>query len=209
MIKILFLDVGGVMLTNGWDHLMRDKAYSLFKLDKNEIESKHKEFFPQHEEGRITLDEYLTQVIFFRQRDFSREEFRDFIFKQSLPLEGMRELFREIKEKYKLKIAIVSNEGRDLALYRTTTFGIDLLADYFFYSSFIHVRKPDLRMYQIALDVTLSEPQNTLYIDDRKHLVETAERIGINSIIHKNRENTRQHMIEIIEKSLERQLKDL
>jgi putative hydrolase of the HAD superfamily len=37
-ITCLFLDIGGVLLTYGWDHLARKRAAANFKLELAEIE---------------------------------------------------------------------------------------------------------------------------------------------------------------------------
>ncbi len=56
-IKTLFLDIGGVLLTNGWDHNSRQKAIEYFKLDGDEMNERHHLTFDTFEEGKLTLNE--------------------------------------------------------------------------------------------------------------------------------------------------------
>ena len=69
----LFLDVGGVFLTNGWDHNMREHASQQFNLDLVELNKRHALTFDTYEIGKITLDTYLDRVVFYMDRSFSRE----------------------------------------------------------------------------------------------------------------------------------------
>lgn len=193
-IDTLFLDIGGVLLTNGWDHHMRERAATQFGFDWQEFEEKHKQIYNQHEVGQISLDKYLDKVLFGKEREFSPMEFKAYMYAQTKPFPEMLNLIREVKEQFNLKVAIVSNEGRDLADYRIENFDLPSFADYFFISSYVHYQKPDPRIYQIALDVTHTNAESVLYIDDRPNLIEAAEKMGIQGIAHKNFETTREQL---------------
>ena len=99
-IRALFWDIGGVLLTNAWDHEERDQAVETFLLNKTEFEARHHELVPNFEEGRLTLDEYLDRVIFFQARTFSREQFKQFMFSLSKPKSQSLELARSLSAKY-------------------------------------------------------------------------------------------------------------
>ena len=117
-ITTLFLDVGGVLLTNGWDHHARKRAATNFKLDLAEMEDRHHLTFDTYEEGKLTLEEYLNRVVFYQKRPFTQAQFRRFMFAQLKPYTEMIELIRRFKARYGLKIAVVSNEGLELNAYR-------------------------------------------------------------------------------------------
>jgi putative hydrolase of the HAD superfamily len=187
----LFLDIGGVLLTNGWDHKEREGAAKLFNLDWEDFEQRHDQYYPSHERGEITLDDYLEKVVFWKARDFSRQQFRDQIFAQSKPLPEMLRLMREIKLNRGVRIAAVSNEGRDLADFRIKTFHLDDFIDDFFVSSYVGIRKPDERIYKLALEVTQVNVGRILYIDDRQNLVEAAAKIGIYGFTHTDFKSTK------------------
>jgi putative hydrolase of the HAD superfamily len=190
-ITTLFLDIGGVLLTNGWDHNIRRHAANNFGLDYDEMNERHHLTFDTYEEGKLSLDEYLTRVVFYQKRSFSREEFKEFMYTQSQPYPEMIELIRALKNQYSLQIAAVSNEGRELNIYRIQEFKLGKFIDFFISSCFVHYRKPDADMYRIALDIAQVSPQQVVYIDDRSMFVGVAQGLEIRGIIHKDYETTR------------------
>ena len=195
-ITTLFLDIGGVLLTNGWDHNIRLNAAQKFGLDSDEMNERHHLTFDTYEAGKLSLDEYLNRVVFYRKRSFSREEFKKFMYDQSKPYPDMIELIRELKKKYNLQIAAVSNEGRELTTYRVQQFELGAFMDFFVSSCFVHYRKPDEDMYRIALDISQARADQVIYIDDREMFVEVAQGLGITGITHKGYAATRKSLKE-------------
>lgn len=187
----LFLDIGGVLLTNGWDHTIRTRAAEKFGLDYDEMNERHHLTFDTYEEGKLSLDEYLNRVVFYQERSFSREEFKAFMYAQSQPFPEMIKLMGDLKTKHGLQVAAVSNEGRELTAYRVGQFKLGNFIDFFVSSCFVHYRKPDADMYRIALDIAQVSPEQVVYIDDRPMFVEIAQELGIRGIIHKDYETTR------------------
>lgn len=183
-INTLFLDIGGVLLTNGWDRQARLKAIEEFDLDAEEVNERHHLTFDTFEVGKLSLAEYLNRVIFYEKRKFTMNEFTTFMFEQSKPLPDMIEYIRKLKRKYNLKVTAVSNEGRELTEYRIKEFKLNEIFDAFVASSFVHFRKPDVDIYKIALDVSQVSPEQVMYIDDRHMFVEVAASIGIRGIHH-------------------------
>ena len=188
----LFLDIGNVLLTNGWDHGMRQQAAEKFGLDYEEMNERHHLTFDTYEEGKLSLAEYLERVVFYSPRSFSPEEFKDFMFAQSKPKPEMIRLVQELKQRYGLKIATVSNEGRELTIYRVKKFNLNSFVDFFISSCFVHMRKPDEDMYRLALDCAQVEAEQVVYIDDRPMFVEVARALGINGIHHRDFVSTRE-----------------
>lgn len=189
-ITTLFLDIGGVLLSNGWDRAARKEAARIFDLDLIELEERHHLTFDTYEEGKLTLDEYLTRIVFYEQREFTRNDFKEFMYSRTTPYPEMIDLICQLKEQYKLKIAIVNNEGRELNEYRIRTFGIDKFVDFFISSCFVHFRKPDADIWRMALDIALVKPQEVLYLEDRAMFIHVAEGLGINGLLHENYEKT-------------------
>lgn len=186
----LFLDIGGVLLTNGWDHHSRKRAAKDFKLDWADMEERHRLAFAAYEEGRLTLEEYLNIVIFFQKRLFNRAQFRRFMFAQSKPYPAMLELIAELKDRYKLKIAAVNNEARELNAYRIKQFKLNSFIDSFISSCFVHTRKPDAEIFRLALDITDAKAGQVIYIENTPTFVRIAEGLGIRSILHTDYEST-------------------
>ena len=190
-ITCLFLDIGGVLLTDGWDHHARKRAATHFKLELAEMEDRHHLTFDTYEEGKLTLEEYLGRVVFYQKRSFTRAQFRRFMFAQSKPYPQMIELVRKLKAKYGLKIAVVSNEGRELNAYRIRKFKLDGFVDAFISSCFVHVRKPDADIFRLALDIAQVPARQVVYIENTPMFVQVAEGLGIRSILHTSYKSTR------------------
>jgi len=193
-ISALFLDIGGVLLTNGWDRAARRRAAEKFGLDLEEMNERHHLTFDTYEAGKLSLDEYLARVVFYKDRSFSRDVFKTFMFDQSQAYPDMIDLIRNLKIRYGLKVAAVNNEGRELSIHRIRTFRLDSFIDSFISSSFVHVRKPDADIYRAALDIVQAEASEVLYVDDREMFVDVAKGLGIKGIHHRSYQATKEAM---------------
>ncbi len=190
-IKTLFLDIGGVLLSNGWDRAARREAAKKFQLDFQEMDERHHLTFGTYEEGKLGLEEYLSRTVFCRERSFSRDAFVMFMYAQSHAYSDMIELMRALKSRHKLKLVAVSNEGRELTAYRIKRFELATFIDVFIFSGFVHARKPDYDIYRIAMDIAQANPEEIFYIDDRPMFVEVARHLGIRGLIHEDYAATR------------------
>jgi putative hydrolase of the HAD superfamily len=189
-ITCLFLDIGGVLLTNGWDHQARKRAVAHFKLERAEMEDRHRLNFATYEDGKLTLEEYLGRVVFYQKRPFTQAQFRRFMFAQSKPYPEMIEWVAHLKARHGLKIAVVSNEGRELNADRIRKFKLDAFVDSFISSCFVHVRKPDVDIFRLALDIVQAPARQVVYIDNTPMFVQIAEGLGIRSILHTDYRST-------------------
>jgi putative hydrolase of the HAD superfamily len=196
-ITTLFLDIGGVLLTNGWDRYTRKLAADTFHLDFTEMDERHHLTYDTYESGKLSLVEYLNRVVFYEKRPFSMDEFRTFMFSCSKPYNNMIELVKVLKTQYHLKTIAVSNEGRELTGYRIQHFNLLEVIDAFVSSSYVHFRKPDMDMYKIALDISQSLPEQVVYIDDRRLFVEVAEGLGIHGVHHSSYKETYDALAEL------------
>ncbi len=200
-VDTLFVDLGGVLLTNGWDRVARKNAAQQFELDWEDFEDRHKRVYDDHEKDKITLNEYLNAVIFWKERPFTLEQFRAFVFAQSKPFPEMLNFVSSLKKDHQLKVIAISNEGRDLAEYRIKTFRLDSVIDTFFVSCFVHYQKPDPHIYQMALDVLQMAKDRIIYVDDRPNLIEAGAKLGIRGIVHTSFESTRSQLLSLWEPS--------
>jgi putative hydrolase of the HAD superfamily len=191
-IKVIFLDIGGVILNNGWDRTMRSKAAEKFGLDYDELNERHHLTFDTYEVGKLSLNEYLKRVVFYESRPFSMDEFQEYIFRQSKEIPEMISLVSKLKSAYSLRIAAISNEGREITEYRIQKFKLDRLIDFFISSCFVHFRKPDVDIYRIAMDIAQVRPEQAVYIDDRPMFVDVASDLGIRGIAHTSLDETRE-----------------
>ena len=190
-ITTLFLDVGGVLLTNGWGHQSRALAATAFDLNLDEMEDRHHLTFDTYEVGKLTLEEYLSRTVFHEERPFTRDQFRKFMFAQSQPHPEMIKLVRNLKVQHELKIAVVNNEARELNSHRIRTFKLGEFVDFFISSCFVHFRKPDADIFRLALDIAQVPAEQVVYIDDQPMFVQVAEGLGVRSICHTDYQSTR------------------
>jgi putative hydrolase of the HAD superfamily len=191
-ITTLFLDIGGVLLTNGWDTDLRKQTAEHFGLDYDEIYHRHHVTYDIYEEGKMTLDEYLWQIIFYDQRSFTPEDVKTYILEQAKPFQDIIDLVRRLRAVYGLRVAVVSNEGREIAEDRIRRFNLRDFVDLFIVSAFVHLRKPDLDIYRLALDVAQVKPEHVAYIEDRPLLCDVAARLGLHSVLNRNAKETRE-----------------
>jgi putative hydrolase of the HAD superfamily len=190
MITTLFLDIGGVLLTDGWGHKSRAQAARAFELDAKELETRHQQAFDTYEMGKLSLADYLNRVVFHRKRRFTRAQFRRVMFAQSQPYPQMLELVRKLKADFGLKVVVVSNEGRELNAYRIRKFKLDELVDSFVSSCYVGLRKPDPNIFQLALDISQVPARKILYLENTPMFVEVAQGLGIRSIVHTDYRST-------------------
>lgn len=183
-VSTLFLDIGGVMLSNGWGHESRKLAAQFFNLDYEDMEERHHLTFDTYEEGKLTMKQYLNRLVFYQERDFTPEKFKEFMFSQTTPYPKMIEHIRQLKKQHHLKIAVVNNEAREMNEFRIKKFQLNQFVDFFISSCFVHFRKPDADIYRIALDIAQVPAEQVLYIEDRQMFVDVARDLGIRSIRH-------------------------
>ena len=183
-ITCLFVDIGGVLLTNGWDHLARQRAATHFNLKLADMEDRHHLTVDTYEEGKLSLDDYLGRVVFHQEQPFTGAQFRSFMFAQSQPYPEMIALVAQLKLRYGLKIVVVSNEGRELNEHRIRAFKLHEFVDSFISSCFVHLRKPDTDIFRLALDIAQVSAPQVVYLENTLMFVQIAEGMGMHSVLH-------------------------
>lgn len=194
-IKVVFFDIGGVMISNGWDHEARKKAAEHFEFDYDEMNILHNFIFNVYEIGSISLDEYLDTILFHAPQKFLKSTFKDFMFSQSKELPELSWL-KNWKKQIQIPVFSINNEGLELNEFRIKKFNLHQVFDGFFSSCYISSRKPDPRIFQKAIQIAQILPEECLYFDDRPMLVDAAKRLGINAFLHEEFITTK----EILEK---------
>lgn len=191
-VRILFSDIGGVLLSNGWGHESRMAAAKKFNIEYDEMDILHDFIFNVWEMGKISIDDYLDTVVFKQKRNFSRKTFKDFMFAQSVQLPDMLPWMIEWKSRNeKVKVISINNEPRELNQHRINKFNLHNLFDAFISSCEVGMRKPDPGIFLLALGIAQAEPEECIYFDDRIMLVEAAKKVGIRAFHYKSFEETK------------------
>ena len=185
-ITTLFWDIGGVVLTNGWDRESRRQAADAFELDWDDFQDRHDLSFPAFDSGQITLNQYLDRTLFYRPRSFTREEFTAFMFAQSQEFPDTRAVLSGLARTEKYFIASINNEPLELNQYRIEAFGLRRDFVVFFSSCYVTARKPDEAIFRMALSVTQRPAEQCVFIDDRSINLENPRRLGMNVIHYQN-----------------------
>ena len=196
MISTIFFDIGGVLLTDGWGHDSRRAAAEKFGLDWEEYSDRHEKVGHAIETNRMSLEQYLDRAIFYRPREFSREEFRAFIFAQSQPKPESIAIVAQLADSKNHFLATINNEVLELNLYRLEHFGLRRYFPVFFSSCFLGLRKPDEAIYRLALQVTQEAPANCIFIDDREVNLECPRELGMNTILFRDAAQLRSELSE-------------
>jgi putative hydrolase of the HAD superfamily len=181
-IRAIFWDVGGVLLTNAWDHTQRMAALEHFRLDVDEFHSRHEMVVSSFERGKISLDEYLDRTVFYRYRSFTRDEFREYMFSLSEPMPEVLAFVRGLAESGRYFMGTINNESRELNLHRIEKFGLREIFRVFVSSCFVGLRKPESGIYRMAIEITQINPEECCFIDDRALNLECAAKLGMRTI---------------------------
>jgi putative hydrolase of the HAD superfamily len=190
-ITTLFWDIGGVVLTNGWDRGSRQEAATAFELDWEDFQDRHELSFPAFDAGQLSLGEYLERTLFYRPRKFTREEFTAFMLAQSREYPAVRAILDQCVALDRYFVGAINNEPLELNQYRIDKFGLRRSFQVFFSSCYVHSRKPEEGIFRVALAVTQRRPEECVFIDDRPLNLESPRRLGMSVIHHQSPEQLR------------------
>ena len=191
-IHAIFWDIGGVLLTDAWDHNER-AALEHFQLDEEEFHSRHEKIVSSFERGKISLDEYLDRTVFYHKRSFTRDEFRDYMFSLSQPMPDVLAFARALSDSGKYFMGTINNESRELNLQRIEKFGLRKIFRLFVSSCFVGLRKPESGIYRLAIEITQINPEECCFIDDRAQNLEGAAKLGMRTIQMQTMEQLRKN----------------
>ena len=196
-ISAIFWDVGGVLLSNAWDHEERKRTLEYFHLDVVEFESRHEMLVSSFERGKISLQEYLERTIFYRARSFTLDAFKEYMFSLSQPNKETLQLAEQLSRSCKYLMSTINNESKELNLFRIQTFGLRDIFSLFVSSCFVGLRKPEDGIYRLALEITQRPPEECCFVDDRALNLDTASRLGMRVIRMETAEQLRHELQEL------------
>lgn len=201
MIKAIIFDVGGVLIKTV-DQTPRMKLAKEFNLTMPEIHglvfgtSKNKD--PQL--GIITWEEHLTGICKkLAINDEDGEDFIDMFFAGDHLDSVLIEEIEILKEKY--KIGILSNAMSNLTELLTESWEIINHFEVVVNSSEEGLRKPDKRIYTIALEKLSVLPEEAIFIDDKEENSSAATELGIHGIQYTSTEQTLKDIHRILEEN--------
>jgi len=189
-ITTILWDVGGVLLTNGWDHKERAAVLSHFGVDRDAFEQRHADPNDAWEKGLLTVEEYLQKTLFYEPRNFTVAEFVDAMKAESKVLsDSAIGILGTLAASSPVFLGILNNESRELNDYRIEQFKLRDYFDVFLSSCYVGLRKPDTQMFKLALNVLQSDPDSVAFVDDRPGNVQAANEVGMHGIHYQGAES--------------------
>jgi putative hydrolase of the HAD superfamily len=193
--EVVLFDVGGVLLTNGWDHIQRAAVSQHFQIDHAAFEARHPEPYDALERDNITMSDYLQATVFYEPRSFTEEEYVEVMKAQSVPIpDNALAVLSEVSISCDWLVGLLNNESRLLHEYRMDKYGIEDYLDIQLSSCYLGRRKPDADIYLRALDILGRPADRVLFIDDRANNTEAARAAGIHAIQFLGEEKLRQDL---------------
>ncbi len=193
-VPTLFFDIGGVLLTNGWDTGSRRRAAETFGLDFQEFQTRHEMLKTSFETGRLSLNAYLQKAIFNRPRSFTPDDFKGFMFAQGQVLGETLDWVRALAKSGTCRLYTLNNESRELHEHRVRTFGLGEIFECFFTSCYLGQAKPDEDIYLSAMGMAGCRRQRAIFIDDRPLNVEPALALGLKALHFQDLESLREFL---------------
>lgn len=181
-IRNVFVDIGGVLGTNGWDREQRQFALEKFSLDKADFDFRHQEIVGAWEEGRMSMDEYMKLTVFSCPRDFTPDQFAEFVYEQSMPFPESISAVAELSRLGTHVMMTLNNESAELNRYRITKFELSPIFSAFLSSCWLNARKPTKAFFDRAFGVGNANPEESLLIDDREQNIVRAQELGMQTI---------------------------
>jgi putative hydrolase of the HAD superfamily len=197
-ITTILWDIGGVLLTNGWDHKERSAVLAHFNVDSDAFEQRHPEANDAWEKGLLTVEEYLDKTVFYEPRNFTPEDFLEAMRAESAVLEdGALGILGELAASESLSLGMLNNEARELNDYRIQAFHLIEYFDVFLSSCYLGLRKPDKRFFELALDVLQRDAGEIAFVDDRQGNVDAANAVGFHGIRYQGSEHLKAELVRI------------
>ncbi|MBA3943210.1 MAG: HAD family phosphatase [Herpetosiphonaceae bacterium] len=200
-ITTLLFDLGGVCLSNGWDHEQRQRVATQFGFEYEAYDARHRQVVDSLERGQLSLEDYLDWTLFYEPRPFTRPEIEQAIFDLSTPIQPTLDLVRRLHDGRRYMLATLNNESLELNNFRINKFKLCEIFTVFFSSCYLNMTKPTPTIYRHALDLLQREPGECLFVDDRPMNCEVARILGMQTIQFKDADQLahelKQHGVEV------------
>jgi putative hydrolase of the HAD superfamily len=197
-IEVVLFDVGGVLLTNGWDHHERAAVLAQFNLDRDAFEARHEKPNDAWERDAISIYDYLDAAVFYQPRSFTPDDFIAAMKAQSVPIpSNAMPVLKELAVVPRYLVGVLNNESRLLHEYRMEQYGLKPYLDVQLSSCYLGMRKPDADIYRRAIDILGRPASQILFIDDRAGNAEAARAAGMQAIQFQGEELLRASLQEL------------
>ncbi|NCF75259.1 MAG: HAD-IA family hydrolase [Xanthomonadaceae bacterium] len=183
MIKAIFFDVGGVIIEEKFKQaiIQYEKEFNIPRGVFYKIVHNH-QGWRDFTLGKISEKKYLklckknsSEYIFNEKRYIKLvEEFME-------PKAEVVDYIKFLSKNY--VIGVISNNPKEWFDRFIVKAKLENIIKIKAVSGYVHIRKPDKKIFQIALKQANANPQESIYIDDRGDRIDGAKKLGINIII--------------------------
>ena len=178
-ITTILLDMYGVILEESKGYFI---PYTFGSFDQAEYDRltrqfKEEKLFTRAANGEMTSDEFLTQLGFQDPQYHMVNYIDNFL--------HLDQGFREFAERYSTKydFVLLSNDVAEWSAWITEHHDLDQYFTHKIVSGDVKCRKPDRRIYEIALERTGKKPEECCFVDNSVKNLITAAELGIEPIL--------------------------
>ena len=181
MIRLILFDLGGVVFTNGTKLFIADMA-AKYNLPVANLQAVFDgDIGTQYREGKIGRDQFWQEVLINLPFKESADELeKDWVNHYDL-IPGMQELIAGLKRK--LQVMYLSDNVRERVENLNERFKFLSWFDGGIFSHEAGVRKPDLRIYKLALKTAGVTATQAVFIDDKVKNLTPAKALGMKVIL--------------------------
>lgn len=187
MIKNLVFDLGGVILQDHFAYAAKIIAPKYGLDEQKLIDVFHKHNTDEYHTGKKTYDQRWKAILEDMGRaDIDEEQLMQIHESIFLPLPGMLELVKQLKQKFPLYL--LSNQVEAILPILESKY--ELFNDFKFsvFSCRVGLAKPHKDIFQYLIDQTGITPEESLFIDNQEDNIATAREMGFPTILFDNAE---------------------
>jgi putative hydrolase of the HAD superfamily len=182
MIRTVFWDIGGVLLSNGYGRSERAGVYADLQLSMGEIadaEARRDEANWYWERGLIDEVEFFKRTLFYTPRNFMLTDVWASVEAQQRVLHPESiEMLHRMHARRQVRLASLNNESRELNAFRLKRFELRQYFDFCICSAYVHEMKPAAGIYRSALEIGGDKPGEACFIDDNEDNIAAANAAG-------------------------------
>ena len=197
-IKTIFWDIGGVLLTNGWDKEERTEVLSRLGVDLADYESRHEEANYFWERGLSTAEHFFNVTVLNQNPNLTFSELWPQVCAESKILHpGCLDILGELATSGRYKLATLNNESRELNQHRLDAFRLRPFFDYFLCPGYVHEMKPHPDIYRAAIEISGHVAETAVFIDDKAENCDAAASLGMQTICFESPKQLREELAQL------------
>lgn len=181
MIKTVIFDLGGVYFTDGTQRAI-DIISERFSLNKNLVTEVFKgEIGSKYRRSEISHEQFWELAKQTLKISAKTDELADIWLSGYVPIKGTVQIIKTLKSNG-YELLFLSDNVQERVDYLSEKYNFLVNFKDGVFSHLIGVRKPNIKIYEYALEKTKSKPEECVYIDDKADLLLPAEQLGMKTI---------------------------